>query len=313
MKKLKEEKFILLTIQFIYMFNDKAFDLLEKLGLPISIFQPLIVDKLAVQSEFFNVMDENGGRIPYPEIMLEYFQKLGVEHWAEYYFQEKLREKEQDIEDFKLSIKNDLLEHLGESFNIEQLSKYSAQLFGDLANKLHHNEYFQFLSQYPDPSALDKIDAEDRELKRDVCIAFLVKFYDDLSLATHGESIFSLINKAISKNDDHSLGKAIQIDPTILYYVQRKMSTRHLQGDSNFFDLISYRFKNPPRRGVVKHPLLWILLRDLFHFGCLRKSITNKQILDLYNEGVKNQPKYLIDDEQIVQRQRRKFLQKYRL
>ncbi len=293
------------------MLNENVISVIELFSLSIETFKPLLTKKLNCSSRFFNLMDENEGRIPYPAPVLEYFAKLEVTHWAEYYLPAKLAalEKNDNLEHF---IRACFVNELGENPDVQQLISISRRLILEYAASAPNMQELEFLSLLLDSSELNSLSEEEKVHRKEVWLFFLVTFYNDLSIATHGESITHLIEKATINNDETALVKAIQIDPTIIPYFEQTISEKYLKGDSNFFDLFSYRLKNSPRRGVINHPLLWILLSNLFTLGCLRKEVSNKEILDLYNEGVKEQPQYLIDDEQTVRRQRRKFLQKYR-
>ena len=139
----------------------------------------------------------------------------------------------------------------------------------------------------------------------------MVGFYNDLSISTHCESIFSLVAKA-HNNDNNALTKAIQIDPTIIKYFEKVLFNHQIKGNANFFDSLSYRIKNSPRKGTNRHPLLWVLMKDLYSMNCLHSGIKSREILDIYLSAVESHAKFSIIDEQVVQRQRRKFHEMYR-
>lgn len=116
----------------------------------------------------------------------------------------------------------------------------------------------------------------------------------------------------IDNKDDIALVKAVQIDRSLLPYFEKRLFKHSMKGNSDFLDSLAYRINNPPRRGANKYPLLWVLFKDLLTLRCLNRSVTSKQILNIYVKAIGEHPKFLIDDDLIVQRQRREFNKKYR-
>lgn len=279
----------------------------------LKTFEHLLKHKLHEYADAFLLMQQNNGRFPYPDSVLEYFDELGVEHWAEIYLPETLQKLSIIAKEQNAAYKDWVISHIGESATVEEAQNFLKSFFTKFTESLPNIEELKFLNETPDPEALKDKSDQEKAKQKEVLITFLVGFYNDLSIATHGESIFNLIDKATEHNDDQSLAKAIQIDPTIIKYFERRIRRQSMQGNSDFFDTLSYRLKNPPSRGVIKHPLLWILFKDLLTLRCLHNQTTNREILDFYNDAVSEFPEFIIEDEQILQRQRRKFLQKYRL
>lgn len=272
---------------------------------------PLLVEKLTQYAEILDTMDSSNGRYPFPDHVIEYFEKLGVVHWAELYtFSGKAKfvsdKKNEIAEGFKL-----FSDAIGDNPTLENIEKFLNNFMKEVATSKDTFPGLEFLELAPNPDFLTNYPDEELTRQKDVLIGFLVNFYNDLAVAAHKETIFSLIFKA-ENNDHESLNKAIQIDPTIVHYFNKVLTKTSLKGNANYFDNLAYRIKNSPRKGANKHPLLWILLKDLHTFKCLHKGIKSHQILTLYQQAVGDYPKFYIDDEQIVQRQRRQFNPMYR-
>jgi len=50
-------------------------------------------------AEIYDLMDQYGGWLPYPDFVLRYFESVGAKHWADLYFREggeKYVEEHQD-------------------------------------------------------------------------------------------------------------------------------------------------------------------------------------------------------------------------
>lgn len=281
-------------------------------NIPLDAIRILLNLKLVSLAWAYANIEKNNGYFPYPVWLRDYFSALGVEHWAEFYFEEKIQsvlKKAQSECDF-------LTVYIYKKYGSVPTNEQVIQAVKDMSDRLAKLgipfDSLEFLNNDPDIESIASLTQEEKDQQRDVLMSFQLTFFNDLSVATHGESIVVLIQKAVSEGDLEALTKAIQIDRTIISYFYKVFEKKHLKGDSDFFDAIAYRLKNPPNRGKVKHPLLWILFKDLFHFGCLRKDILSKQILDLYNNAVSEFPQFLINDEQIVRRQRQQFIRKYR-
>lgn len=276
---------------------------------------PLLVEKLRTYVELFNEMERNGGWLCYSESVLDYFRELGVRHWAELYSkdgQDRWRKGHQlQIDELHKSVADEI----GESPTPERANAFLNEIgsyFSSDECELAAIPGFEFMECDPHQVDASNFTEEERYLQRDVLIAHHVGFYNDLALASHGETIFSLVARAIEQKDDDALVKAIQIDRSLLSYFQEQIWDRSMAGNSGFWDSFAYRANNPPLRGKNTHPLLWVLFKDLHSIRCLDRSITGKQILKLYAEGIGEHPRFVIDDELTVQRQRRKFMKMYR-
>lgn len=117
-------------------------------------------------------------------------------------------------------------------------------------------------------------------------ISFFASFYQSLSMMVHGEKLTSLVAQAKTGNDD-AFVKAIQIDKRILnsipYFTERYARAQD-QGDSNFFDRLSYRLKSAPYIGKIRFKSLWLSFSILDQAGLLR-TLPHSEILDICDDA----------------------------
>lgn len=280
------------------------------LKLKLSSVAPILVPKLEQYAEILDFMDSNNGWFPFPDSVLGYFDKLGVTHWAELYFPRGAAKWLEDRKDQVIQFNQMFKDELGDNPSLESAQEFLSELAKKAAELNGVIPGLEFLDAVPNADLIDGVSDDERKIQRDTLIGFLVSFYNDLSISAHREPIYNLVARA-ENNDYDALNKAIQIDPTIIHYFNKVLMHNSMKGNVNFFDSLSYRIKNSPRKGANKHPLLWIFMKDLHTLRCLHKGVTCKEILDIYQMVTENYPKLRIDDEQIVQRQRRKFKQLY--
>lgn len=286
--------------------------------LDIAAVTPLFSKKLSNYANLFSEMVSRSGWLKYPPSLLNYFQQLGITQWAELYSQEGMQKWQQahrsQLDEFKARI----YEALGEDPSAEEANEWLAEfcaIFTEAAldeSGKHEIPGLEFMALKVDEIDVASLSPEALQIQRDIWITYHLSFYNDLSFATHGESIFSLVKRAIDDEDSEAMGMAIQIDRSLLPYFQSQYWQRSMTADSDFWDSIAYRVNNPPIRGKNKHPLLWILFKDLHSVRALHKGVTSKQILDLYSMSVEGYPQFIIDDVATVRRQRRNFLSMYR-
>ena len=114
---------------------------------------------------------------------------------------------------------------------------------------------------------------------------FLASFYQNLSVMVHGEKLTSLVAQAATGNDA-AFAKAIQIDRRILTeypYFRNRFVRAQLEGDSDFYDLISYRVNSSPYRGKIRYKSLWLTFSVLDASGLLNE-LKHREILDICDE-----------------------------
>lgn len=258
-------------------------------------------------------MDKHDGWLQYPEFILKYLDAIGAKHWADLFFREGIEKYLKDNKEPIIELIHSITEATGTNPDPEVAKEFLSGLLVSLEEDMKEDDDNPDNAQ-DDIKKIDVAKLTSDELKEhcDFWITYHVTFFNDLALATHGESIYSLVHKAVELKDDEALVKAIQVDRTLHPYFRDRLWDQAMRGNSNFFDSLSYRTNNAPRRGDNKHPLLWILFKELNQMGCLRSSITSKQILNVYQKAIPGHPKFSIDEELTVQRQRRKFEKLYR-
>jgi hypothetical protein len=114
---------------------------------------------------------------------------------------------------------------------------------------------------------------------------FFASFFQNLSIMVHGEKLTSLVAQAVAGSDE-AFVKAIQIDRRILteypYFKQRFVSAQ-FDGNSDFYDLVSYRVNRSPYHGKIRHKILWLTFSMLDLTGHLDK-LKHREILDICHE-----------------------------
>lgn len=138
--------------------------------------------------------------------------------------------------------------------------------------------------------AVDQLPEDEKEelKKRGVtfwCFLFS-SFFNTLALMVHGASMTTLVSQAIA-GDDEAFLKAIQIDRMLLthypYFRDRKFRAQD-EGDLDFLNKISYRETNPPLRGRVQFPALYMLFGVLDSFRIL-SDLKHREILDICEDA----------------------------
>lgn len=103
-----------------------------------------------------------------------------------------------------------------------------------------------------------------------------------LSLMVHGAKLTTLVPLAMA-GDDEALLKAVQIDRCLMthhpFFISRKQRAQD-NGETDFLRALSYREANPPLRGKVRYPALYMLFGLLETFGWLN-SLKHEELMDL--------------------------------
>ncbi|ADI30567.1 hypothetical protein [Methylotenera versatilis] len=111
-------------------------------------------------------------------------------------------------------------------------------------------------------------------------------FFNTLALMVHGSRMTTLVPQAIA-GDDVAFLKAIQIDRMLLsnypYFRDRKVRAQD-EGDTEFLKQIAYRETNPPLRGKVQFPALYMLFGILDTFLIL-SDLKHREILDICDDA----------------------------
>jgi hypothetical protein len=262
-------------------------------------------------------MDANDGWLPFPDLLLDYLNELDAKHWTDLYFKEgRERWRAQYAQELEAA-KRAWNECLGENPNIQKINAVLLEMVGCLSEVVAKDDFssipgMEFLDYQLEDIQLSSFSQEELKNQRAVWIGYFVRFFNDLSIATHRESIFSLVQRAVEQRDMDAMTKAIQIDRSLLPYFKDQLLREAMRGNQGFFDQLAYRMKNPPKKGVNKHPLLWVLFHDLRTIRCL-PLLRSSEILAFYQDAVGDYPKHAIYDELVVQRQKRQFMKMYRL
>jgi hypothetical protein len=132
-------------------------------------------------------------------------------------------------------------------------------------------------------------DEEKRELEKAVASfgsAILALFHQVLSVAVHGAKMTSLVQKALTGDDDAFL-KAIHIDRGLLTahpkFAERYQSAIR-EGGSKLGRKIAYRLTSSPTKGRTKLPLMFAVVAMLDSVGWL-STLTHAEILDVYSQA----------------------------
>lgn len=110
--------------------------------------------------------------------------------------------------------------------------------------------------------------------------------FNTLSLMVHGVKLTVLVPLALS-GDDEALLKAVQIDRCLMthhpYFLARKQKAQDL-GEDTFLRALAYRECNPPLRGPIRYPGLFMLLGTLQLVQWLHE-LRHAEILDLCEQA----------------------------
>lgn len=116
-------------------------------------------------------------------------------------------------------------------------------------------------------------------------LSFFTNLFQNLSIMVHGEKLTSLVTQAVAGNDD-AFAKAVQIDRRILTefpYFRERFARAQLEGDSGFYDRISYRVSIAPYRGKIRYKTLWLAFSTLDAAGWL-DQLKYREILAICDE-----------------------------
>lgn len=294
------------------------YELNPEIHLDFDVASRILREKLRRYADLFDRMEKRGGWMEFPPGLLNYVQQLGVIHWAELFSKDGLRRYQEIHKGEIRAAQDEFLSPLGPTPTPDEANAFlnefcevlTESAMGDVGDNALPG--LEFLEQDPSTISVISLSQEELNLQRSVWLTFFVHFFNDLALATHAESLFSLVNRALEERDEDALVKAIQIDRSLIAFFHAQLWQRSMDGSSGFWDSFAYRANNPPTRGRNEYPLLWVLFKDLKMFGCLDRSVTARQILDLYSDAISEHPRLAIDDEATIQRQKRKFLKLYR-
>ncbi|CAG4884676.1 conserved protein of unknown function [Georgfuchsia toluolica] len=121
--------------------------------------------------------------------------------------------------------------------------------------------------------------------------------FNTLSLMVHGIKLTTLVPLALNGDDD-ALLKAAQIDRCLIthhpYFLARKQQAQDL-GQDKFLQALAYRECNPPLRGKIRYPALYMLFGILDSVRWLH-DLKHEEILDLCDSAGLERYQNRIDD-----------------
>jgi hypothetical protein len=207
---------------------------------------------------------------------------------------------EQFILDFNNQSELDQLSQLDELANFEENDIH--ELFLDFHIPNSSKEWQDANKAFLDLSESDKKEAQQQGL---YLWAFIFSsFFNTLSLMIHGAKLTTLVPQAIT-GDDEAFLKAIQIDRMLLshypYFKERKLKAQ-IDGDINLLQKISYRESNPPLRGKIRYPALYMLFGVLDSFQWLNE-LKHYEILDICDAAGLHRFQNRIEDVNAVTKQ----------
>lgn len=115
---------------------------------------------------------------------------------------------------------------------------------------------------------------------------FFSSFLNFLSLMIHGTKLTTLVQRALT-GDDEAFLKAVQIDRQLLisfpYFKNRKLKAQ-TELDTDFLRKLSYRESISPLKGKIRFPALYMVFGILEAFGWLHE-LKHSEILDICDEA----------------------------
>lgn len=176
-------------------------DYLSLIRLDIEIAEKLLSKKLEIYLDLFEKAERTGGWIRFSPSILEYLQQLGVTHWAELFSKEGMRRNQDANKDKIHAAHSALNEALGESPSPEIANEFLNGFCEEITAALDDTGEKQipgleFMNSDPVSICVQFLSEKERDNQREVWLTFFVNFYDDMALATHGESIFALVKLA---------------------------------------------------------------------------------------------------------------------
>lgn len=133
-------------------------------------------------------------------------------------------------------------------------------------------------------------------------------FFDTVSLMVHGAKLSALVVRAISGDTDAFL-KAVQMDRLLIshhpYFRHRRLLAQET-GDLEFLAKLAYRERNPPLRGKIAYPALYML------FGILESvrwldDLKHNEILDVCDAAGLHRYQNRIEDVNYLTKRLREY------
>ena len=215
-------------------------------------------------------------------------RKLGVSLGMAFLGEQGFKEFNKGIETLTEEEKNALLEDFVESGDVEEL----AEIFTIPETE---KEW-----QAAEKALLDVPPEERAILERRGAFYFYGVFgslFNTLSLMVQGRKLTTLVPLAMN-GDDEALLVAVQMDRCLIthhpYFIARKQRAQDI-GEKEFLRMLAYRESNPPLRGPIRYPGLFMLLGTLQSLNWLH-DLQHAEILDLCDEAGLDRYENRIDD-----------------
>ncbi len=165
---------------------------LHMIQIDINAVAPLFVEKLRCYAKLFEAMEQNGGWLRYPEYVLSYFRELEIAHWAELYWKDGQARWNKSHEAEIVSATQFLLDSLGPELSLENVNSFLNEFSTDLSEAAIKDDDASLLGmdfRNIKDVDVDLLSEDERREQRDLWIVYHLNFYNDLSLATHGEML----------------------------------------------------------------------------------------------------------------------------
>lgn len=154
---------------------------------------------------------------------------------------------------------------------------------------------------------------EQQKVEKDVQISaclFMFGFHNAISVMAYGESLSSLVQRALSSGPDADLAmcRAVRVDNTLRHHP--KFMERYLIATSNSDKrfINQYNLTSSPLTNKIRFPGLYFLLSLLDGFGILGQ-LSNPQLLDLCDHANLDRWENRIEDAGYMAKRRSAFIQ----
>lgn len=266
---------------------------------------------------FEELKTDSHGWLVYPPILMNAVKNLKVEGYVEYY----RSQKEIDVIFLlfffgkeELKSWNEKMSALSPSDQQLELDEFVSELAEN--DQVWINELCENVFREPNQEDIEQFSKMPEDQKMETCkrVAFLVMYillsiHNYFAIMVFGESMVSLVNKAIN-GDDESMLKAIKIDhslkehhPLFLERIQRAKTNN----DLTFLKRLANFESKPNLKGQIKFPGIYIIFAMLDSAGWL-DEMSHSEILDICDAAGLDRWQNRIEDVNYIT----KRLQQYR-
>lgn len=263
---------------------------MSQIRLPKEHALRLAVKVAPIYAEFFTKLKADGGRVPMEDRIAR------IRHYHGHYV--KLYDDERRI---GAALAMALMGEQGfREFNEETKSFTHEEQIALLTEFAEYDELEELADTFVFPETEEEWQAAEKahlelppeeriELERRGALFFYGVFgnlFNTLSLMVQGRKLTTLVPLAMNADDDAFL-MAVQMDRCLLthhpYFIARKQKAQD-EGEKEFLRALAYRESNPPLRGPIRYPGLFMLFGTLQSFNWLHE-LGHAEILDLCDEA----------------------------